>query len=118
MAKITKMKDRVEAVMGLYPETRENDKVLIWRIWEQDFLDLRGDLRPYNITMIPLSLDILKELSSPETIRRARQLVQAEGKYLPPADIQRKRLKQEAAVRREVREKKSNYYSKSIEGLF
>lgn len=101
MAKITKMKDRVEAVLQRFPETRKDDKLLIFIIWQRDYYGMSVEWQP--TVEIPLTIKLLKKLSSPETIRRARQLIQAEGKYLPPKEVQRKRINQEAAVRREVK---------------
>jgi hypothetical protein len=66
------IRENVEAILAAYPGTRNNDKELMLEYWETvDKVDLRN------------RFDFIFFATSPESIRRARQLIQEEGRYLP-----------------------------------
>ena len=53
-----------------FPETRENDRTLMLRVW-----DLQGFRLPKKL------INFFYKIYSPETIRRCRQKIQSEGLY-------------------------------------
>jgi len=70
----------VAKVLRDFPETRSNDRELIRLVWE-----LQGFRLPKKL--LPLYYQIL----SPESIRRTRQKLQAQGLFLPEAEKVAKR---------------------------
>lgn len=71
--KITQIKNLVKLVLEKYPETRDNDNKLLFKVWETEMPDLNAYLYKGFKNMI-----ILGELSHFESIRRNRQKLQAE----------------------------------------
>ena len=70
------VKERVEYILKNYPDTRNND-LYLWLIYVRLF---DKELSKY-IRFIPY--DVLEKAQSFETLRRCRQKLQEEGKYLP-----------------------------------
>lgn len=70
-------KDRVESTLSRYPETRNDNRFLILRIWDE----LGLDLTPEQWAKVPT-------LPQPETLRRTRAKIQnEEGRFLPREDL-------------------------------
>lgn len=63
-------KETVEKVLQERPETRDNDRLLIVNVWEEQ-----------GLVLTPEQKHIFKNIASPETIRRTRQLLQESGEY-------------------------------------
>lgn len=73
-------KKLVERVLDLKPEARDNDKLLMLYVWQMQGLHFsKGQIEAF------------KNASSPESIRRTRQKLQEEGKYLPSEEVEEKR---------------------------
>ncbi|MEM2566932.1 MAG: hypothetical protein QXH20_00450 [Candidatus Bathyarchaeia archaeon] len=72
----------VRYILAHYPNTRNNDKLLMLYYWQ-------------TIDQIPIPKtfwhDFLTKATHPETIRRTRQKIQAQGNYLPTPETQQKR---------------------------
>ena len=65
-----KIYDLVKQLLTDYPELRDSDKKLIWEVWDQ--LELVDEFGFQHITY-----DNFMKAPSTESIRRARQLIQA-----------------------------------------
>jgi hypothetical protein len=75
MSKST-VRENVEKLLREIPATRSNDKLLMLTYWE----DIDG-------IEIGNRFDFVFRATSPESIRRARQLIQSEDKYLPSEKV-------------------------------
>jgi hypothetical protein len=67
------IRQNVEAIMREYPDTRNDDKLLIltyWNLFDKIVKD-----------QMVSPIDVLDKATSTESIRRSRQLIQEEGKY-------------------------------------
>lgn len=94
---IKKVKAKVENMLCKYPETRNNDMVLIFKLYK----------KYYGITKKTLLLDVLKliynnELPCFESIRRTRQKIQEEGNYRPRRDIKNYRIQKRLSVKDQI----------------
>jgi hypothetical protein len=79
--------DRLKTILENYPDTRNSDKRLIWKFWEEEGLIDYGDAYGDFIK----ECDFLKA-TSPESIRRARQKIQQLYPELgPTSELVRKR---------------------------
>ena len=74
--KLKTVKDRVEWILANHPEAR-NDDFYLYILYVRTF---EPELSKY-IDYIPFEL--IKRSTRFESVRRARQLIQAEGRYLP-----------------------------------
>lgn len=63
-------KERVRRILEEFPQTRDDDKLLMVVYWAL-----------YDGVKIPYSQ--IKRATPPETIRRARQMIQSSGELLP-----------------------------------
>lgn len=72
---ITKTKDTITALLRSNDTLRDNDNALIAKIWEGDLKRLHKDATNLSATEF-LELYSSGKISSPETIRRARQKIQ------------------------------------------
>lgn len=84
----TKVKENLITILEEFPETRNNDKLLMLRYWELcDDVDMTENFEK----------TFLASATSPESIRRARQLLQSKGLFLPTDEevIRKRRLLQE-----------------------
>jgi hypothetical protein len=89
MKKKRTIRDNVEEILRDYPYTRNSDKKLIIKYWEiVDKISMNSIDEFLHGFMV--------KATNPESIRRARQLIQEEGKYLPtdPTVLERRRKKQ------------------------
>jgi hypothetical protein len=75
-----RVKDKVERVLSLKPETRDNDKLLMLYVWQIEGLNLSEN-----------QLKKWKEVSSPESIRRMRQKMQEDGMYRASEKVEEQR---------------------------
>jgi hypothetical protein len=83
-----KVYDKVKLILEEEPATRENDRLLIWRVWERQGLA--------NSNYIPRQCFLFKA-TSPETVRRVRQKIQERHSELRPSSpvvIAKRRQKQ------------------------
>ena len=75
----------VRHILALYPEARNNDKLLMLLYWE--VIDKIPMTREFKRTF-------LKRATHPESIRRMRQKIQHEGDYLPRKEVlERRRIR-------------------------
>jgi hypothetical protein len=66
-------KEEIEQVLAADPETRADNRVLLFRVWERQGLRLT-----------PEQWETVRRLGQPETIRRVRAKLQnEERRYLP-----------------------------------
>ncbi len=84
-----RVRKNVEMILRDYPETRNSDKLLILKYWE-----LVDKLPMYSMARFKDAF-VLNSTNT-ESIRRARQLIQEEGHYLPTKKevISRRRKKE------------------------
>jgi hypothetical protein len=75
---LDKVKDRVERLLELHPEARNNDLLLQW-IYCFEYLKL-------DMPILPKKL-LSEQPSLMESIRRVRQKIQNEEKLYPPTDL-------------------------------
>lgn len=83
MAELDTIKARVFRLLDEHPELRNDDRELIFEYWcEYDKYNPKEPEKP---------------ITSPETIRRIRQKIQAEGRFLPtdPKVIERRRRRED-----------------------
>ena len=73
--------DIVKRVLETYPNTRDSDKLLIWRVWFET-----GHVRFNPGEGYSVSLENFLDANPAESIRRNRQMIQAEFEYLKPSD--------------------------------
>jgi hypothetical protein len=86
------IRENVEAILAKHPSTRNNDKDLMLTYWEEiDNVELGN------------RFEFIFFATSPESIRRARQLIQEEGSYLPDDEVIAKRRGRESQMVRAVR---------------
>lgn len=71
-------RDKVETILRDYPDTRNSDKLLLKKFWE--IFDAR--LFITNEAGAWLHVDQISNLTSAESIRRHRQMIQLDGKYM------------------------------------
>ena len=71
--KILNIKNLVKEVLENYPETRDNDNVLLFRVWETE-----NNMLDYYLYEGFKNMIINGELSHFESIRRTRQLLQSQ----------------------------------------
>jgi hypothetical protein len=86
------IRENVEAILAKHPGTRNDDKDLMLTYWEE-------------IDNVKLGnrFDFIFFATSPESIRRARQLIQEEGSYLPDDEVVAKRRRRESQMVHAVR---------------
>jgi len=71
--KVKSIKDVVVSILTKFPETRDNDRLLMFRVWAEEDPDLRNQgqlLRRF------ANAFIRGDFSDPESIRRSRQKAQ------------------------------------------
>lgn len=84
------IRQNVEAILRDYPETRNDDKLLMLRYWEIiDGINFGANFES----------QFRFQATMPESIRRARQLVQEEGLYLPTSAVAASRRSKEVQMR-------------------
>lgn len=91
---IKTVRARVEDILERHPSTRGDDRILLYRYYKEyepslmqiKFTDFMSFLRATN----------------PETIRRSRQKINEEGKFLPTDKTVAKRRRREQIIRAEI----------------
>lgn len=83
----------VEKVLAYSKRATYDDKWLQMLVWARQGLALTPDQQ---------ALFLGKDISAPESIRRTRQRLQEQGKYLPPAGVQLGRRIKAEVVRTEI----------------
>lgn len=71
--KFDKISDLVWYCLKEFPETRGDDKELMLKVWDLQGFRLPNKLRPF----------FIHKVASPESIRRCRQMIQAQGLFQP-----------------------------------
>lgn len=90
------IRQSVEAILRDYPDTRDCDKLLTLKFWE-----LVEQIPMDN--MYDFKRGFIESETSLESIRRARQLVQEEGSYLPTKEsVISRRRKRESSMKRNI----------------
>jgi len=90
-------KERVKYILSRYPSSRNSDTYISWLY-----------LRLFHGIKLPwLTWEQLMAINF-ESIRRARQLIQAEGLYPPTDQVAAKRRRKQAAMRRLLAQGNSN----------
>jgi hypothetical protein len=80
LGKVRKVQKTVERVLSENTKTRDSDQLLILEVWQKQGLVLTLEQRYHFMSV-----------ANPESIRRTRQKLQQEGKYLPSPKIARER---------------------------
>lgn len=91
-------KQQVERELSISPRARQDDKWLQLAVWGTQGLHLTDE---------QVKLFLSDKIASPESIRRHRQRLQEQGKYLPPKPVQEARKELAEATRQQVREEKT-----------
>lgn len=86
------IRDNVETILHADEESRGNDKRLIMLYWKQ--ID--------NVDFSKFESEFVEKATMPESIRRARQLIQEEGKYLPNDEIVLKRRARQSDMKNSI----------------
>ena len=84
----------IESILAREPETRDNDMLLMIRVWEQAGFRFPSDLREAFIS---------GHLTSPESIRRSRQKIQETGRYEATDRTKQGRVAKQQQVHYEVK---------------
>lgn len=85
-------KEIVEKVLSERPETRDNDRLLILQVWEEQ-----------GLVLTPEQKHIFKNIASSETIRRTRQLLQEGGEYEASENVSKSRQALEVETRSNIK---------------
>jgi len=79
LTKIKSIKNTVERILRDEPETRDNDRLLMLKVWAVQ----NPHIRFHGYTFISFAKDFIKAgYADPESIRRARQKLQEENEAL------------------------------------
>ncbi len=73
--------NRVESILKHVPKTRSSDKELLITYMQKSGMELTDK-----------QIELFKQLPSMETIRRSRQVIQMEGRYLPTKEVEEARF--------------------------
>lgn len=92
---LERVKDKVEYILGKYPETQDSDK-LLWIAYLALFHDLKGKLGPSGYFKFK-SMLLNPGTCTMESVRRVRQKFQEEGKYVGKKRAER--MEEEKLVR-------------------
>ena len=85
-------KETVEKVLSEKPETRDNDRLLIMNVWEEQ-----------GLVLTPEQKHVFKNIASSETIRRTRQLLQEGGEYEASENVSKARQALEVETRSNIK---------------
>lgn len=97
--RITGKKEIVKAALTKFPTTRDSDFMLIATIWWQELPEEAKQNKAVKAFFVRLSNG---DFSNPESIRRARQLIQAQDETLRGESYKYKVNKEEKLVRDEI----------------
>lgn len=86
------IKQNVESILAQFEATRSNDKLLLLAYWHH--ID--------GINMSNFANEFLEKGTMAESIRRARQLIQEEGRFLPSEDTIEMRKGREVSMRTSI----------------
>ena len=87
------IKQNVESILNSNEEARCDDTFLFLAYWKEiDKIDMNN-----------FENEFITKATKPESIRRARQLIQGEGKCLPPEHVINARHDKENAMRMMIR---------------
>ena len=85
-------KETVEKVLSERPETRDNDRLLLLHVWEEQ-----------GLVLTPEQKHVFKNIASSETIRRTRQLLQESGEYEASENVSSARRDLETETRSKIK---------------
>ena len=103
--KITGKKEIVKSALTRFPKTRDSDYMLIAFIWWQELPEEAKQNEAVKAFFVRLSKG---DFSNPESIRRARQLIQAQEESLRGKTYKHRVDLEEKSVRREIIQDKFN----------
>jgi len=103
--KITGKKEIVKAALTSNPKTRDSDFMLIAFIWWQELPEEAKKSKSVRAFFVRLSQG---DFSNPESIRRARQLIQAQEESLRGETYKHRVDSEEKSVRQEIIQDKFN----------
>lgn len=90
------IKERVEYILESYPSTQGDDRLLQYRYIQIFVPEVRITFKQFKA---------LREMPAPETISRARRIIQnKEGRFLPRERTLRKRNRREEIIRDSINE--------------
>ena len=91
--KIQSIQKEVYQILVKYPDTRDNDRLLMLKIWSNQ----NNHLRTRTFTFYSFALEFINgNFADPETIRRARQRIQEKYPHLRGVGYERRlKLQQE-----------------------
>jgi hypothetical protein len=92
--KFTDVELCVRYILAHFPEARNNDKILMILFW-----------RIFDKITVPREFEraFIKYATTPETITRARRMVQASGDYMPTGEIKEYRESRRKKIREILR---------------
>lgn len=98
-----KLRQLVEKLLVERPECRDNDPLLLVRVWREEFIARYGEERYFNDSFREaLPLIVKGILSNAESVRRTRQKIQ-EKQPLLRGTTYRKRQRHQSAIKKEIR---------------
>jgi len=97
--KLLQIKDKVAYVLTHFPETRDNDRLLQFKVWAMQCPELR---KKEHRTWDFAELYIKGKLADPESIRRTRQKLQEKYEHFR-GEIYKKRQAQKKSVKEQLK---------------
>jgi hypothetical protein len=91
---LKKTKDKVAQILEKYPATKGDDRLLQFYFYKE--------FEPDKVKLSFKKFKMLMLMTSPETIRRVRQKLNEEGKFLPTDKTILKRRRRESIVRQNI----------------
>lgn len=87
------VKHKVRFILEKYPPSKGNDVILLYRYYQHfgNGVKIKAEV-----------FEQLLAVTSPESITRARRLIQEGGEYLPSERVQKKRRRREQIIRSDI----------------
>jgi len=94
--KVVSIKDAVKVILTNYPETRDNDRILMLKIWAYQ----NSELRHLDYMFLHFARGFINgEYADPESIRRSRQKIQEQHPELRGEHYKEKKYNLEPEMR-------------------
>lgn len=98
ITRIIKIKDTVHRILKEQSDTRDNDRLLLLKVWAEQVPELRGNMSFVDFSKIYLS----GKLVDTESVRRSRQKIQEQNPELK-GNFHHKRKQSEEEMRANIR---------------
>lgn len=98
LVRIIKIKPTVERILKEFPDTRDNDRLLLLKVWAEQVPELRNNFSFVDFSKIYLS----GKLVDTESVRRSRQKIQEQQPQLK-GNFHHKRKESEQEMRTNIK---------------